>query len=500
MNSLRIPAAGSPGRLPHSSAGDSLAPAFEVPDVRHVISGQRWRELGADSLVVAILSPFLVLSSGWVHRLLLGVVILDIPLQFGTHFFFREDEAARGALGGLSFSMTTIALIGLYASWLLKSLARRGGEARTPLRINLPLAIYLVISGLSLIVAQDVSLSLFEFFLLVQLFLVNLYVANFVRSRQDVLFVVKLLLIGCALASLAIINIKLVGMPPILWGLPWGLPTRIQFDEYAASGYMRIGGTIGSPNNAGGYLSFVLVLAASVLFTRLRGAIKWLAMTALGLGGLALIFTFSRGAWAALALSTAVMLCLFAGRLRRFSWKAPLAGVAILVLLGLPFQDLIAARLFGDDRGAAESRIPLMKLAFRIIEDNPVLGVGSNNFPVVMNRYITSEFRSGFLFTVHNKYLLVWAETGILGLLAYLAFLLGTLRTGWKNWKQSDGPLSTLGLAITAALAGHMLQMAVEVFNGRPLAQLIWTTAGLLTAMQHIGSMPSSAEALSSSA
>jgi O-antigen ligase len=135
-----------------------------------------------------------------------------------------------------------------------------------------------------------------------------------------------------------------------------------------------------------------------------------------------------------------------------------------------------------------------MKLAFRIIEDNPVLGVGSNNFSVVMDRYLIPELRSGFVFAVHNKYLLVWAETGTLGLLAYLAFLLGTLRKSWQCWRFQDRFLSTIGLALGAGLAGHMLHMTVEVFNGRPLAQLICLTAGLLTAMHRIGATFSSAD------
>src|SRR5205823_54255 len=83
-----------------------------------------------------------------------------------------------------------------------------------------------------------------------------------------------------------------------------------------------------------------------------------------------------------------------------------------------PFHSLIGARLFGDDRGSAESRIPLMNLAFRIVEDNPVLGVGVNNFTVVMGRYLTSAFSEGFLFAVHNKYVLFLADTVIGQLIA----------------------------------------------------------------------------------
>jgi O-antigen ligase len=161
----------------------------------------------------------------------------------------------------------------------------------------------------------------------------------------------------------------------------------------------------------------------------------------------------------------------------------PLAAAALSLVLFLPFHRLISARLFGDDKGSAESRVPLMHLAFRIVKDNPVLGVGANNFTVVMNRYLSPEFREGFLFAVHNKYLLVLAETGAIGLLGFLAFLLGTVRKGWRCWRLSDDPLSLLALGFVAGLVGHMVHMTVDVFRGRPTQQLIWLIAGLLTAM-----------------
>ena len=48
-----------------------------------------------------------------------------------------------------------------------------------------------------------------------------------------------------------------------------------------------------------------------------------------------------------------------------------------------------------------------MNLGLRIIEDQLVLGLGANNFTVVMDQYLSSEFRRRcFLFAVHNKYLL----------------------------------------------------------------------------------------------
>jgi putative inorganic carbon (HCO3(-)) transporter len=442
---------------------------------------RRLRELGADSLVVAILSPFLALTGGWVPRVLLAVVVLDIPLQFGTHLYYREDDAALGALGGLSISATTLALALLYASQFIKALTNKNAEARPPIEVNAPLALFVGFSALSLVAAQDVSLSFFEVFLHLQMYLLFFYVANFVQTRQDVLYVVSVLLIGAMVESLIIIVLSFTGMPSSLWGIP----AHIYIDPGANQGFMRIGGTVGSPNQAAGYLSLLLAPAASLLFTSLGRAHKWLGRALLGLGGVALIFTFSRGGWIAVVLSITI-LGLLSSRRRGLSLKTPMVIVVVLVVLYLPFHSAISQRLLGDDRGSAESRIPLMKLAFRMIEDSPVLGVGSNNFQLVMPRYLTSEFRQGFRYAVHNKYLLVLTETGIGGFLAYLAFLLGTLRKGWRCWKLDDRILSPLALGFTAALAGHMVQMGVDVFRGRPITQLVWLVAGLLAATHRV--------------
>jgi O-antigen ligase len=441
----------------------------------------RLRTWSANSLVVAVLSPFLALTSGYVPRILLAVVILDIPLQFGTHLYYREEHAAFGALGGLSISATTIALSGLYAAWIMRVLANRNSVASPSLHINLPLLMYLAITTISMAVAQDVSLSFFEVFLLLESCLVYFYVANMVRTRQDVVFVVLLLLIGCLLESLIMIVLRFTGMPSTIWGIPAHI--YIYTDERER--LMRIGGTVGSYNFAAAYLSILLTSAASILFTNLGRVHKWLAIAVLGLGGVGLVFTLSRGAWMALALSI-TLLCWLGSRHAGLSLKTPIAVLLILSLLYLPFHAAISARLFGDDSGSAESRVPLMRLAFRIIEDNPLLGVGANNFTVVMDRYLTSDFREGWLFAVHNKYLLVLSETGMVGLLAFLAFLLDALRKGWRCWVHRDPLLSPLALGFAAGIAGHMLHMTVDVFRGRPTQQLLWLVAGLLTAMLRI--------------
>ncbi len=469
----------SPERNAALRAGDcQLMP--KMPDDR--LSANRGvRALGTDSLIVALLSPMAALTSDAVQKFLFAVVILDIPIELGTYLFYQPVQAALGALKGLSISATTIALAGLYTSWFIRTLANRTPRVRPRLHMNLALVFFLAITLLSVFVAQDKALSLFDLYLLFEACLIYFYVANNVRTWRDVLFVVALLLGGCLFESAVIIVIRFT----VTASTTWDYPIHIIAENFTGDGRMRIGGTIGVPNVAGAYLSVMLAAAASILFTDLGKMYKWLAAVVLALGGVALILTYSRGAWLALVLAT-IVICFVIGRQRGTSLKAPIAILVILAALYVPFGGSISARLFGDDRGSAESRIPLDELAFRMIGDNPLLGVGANNFTVAMDQYATSEFRREWLWAVHNKYLLVWAETGLGGLLAYLAFLVSTLRRGWQCWKFGDSQFSPLALGLVAGIAGHMLHQGVDLFRDRPLQQLVWLTAGLLVAMHGI--------------
>lgn len=262
-----------------------------------------------------------------------------------------------------------------------------------------------------------------------------------------------------------------------------GISSHTDVRTGTAGQYYRGGGTVGGPVTAASYLSLLLAPAISLLLTRLGRGYKWLGVLAFGLGGAALILTYTRGGWVASALSITI-LCLLAWRRGWLPLAVPVVVPVVAVLLSLPVHDAVLTRL-GDVR-TVQSRVPLMEITFRVIMDNPVLGVGINNFPAIMKQYVAPASGDVWLYAVHNKYLLVWAETGIGGLVTFLWFLLVTIRRGWQCWKFGDRFLSSLALGFTAAIVGQMVHMLVSIFNTRPQIQLLWLVAGLITAMRNM--------------
>jgi len=479
----------APGN-PVAFAGNFMVPRNQGPILQWIIAGGLGLGLGGYVLVVSSLlplqkAPLLVLAALLplilmivamivkdLQKILLAVIILDIPFQLDFNLYYQREFAAIGAEGGLTISVTLFCLVALYALWLSELLVRAAPLPRPWFRLSLPFVTYFVLVMLSVIVARNVLLSVFEIFLLLQMLLLWIYIVATTRTRQDVLFIVTLLLIGLALESLVMIMVGITG-------------SSIDFKVVSAVyDRGRVGGTFGSPIIAAGFLYLLLAPALSILLTRLNRYYKWLAVFAFALGGLALLLTFSRGGWIAFFFSTGA-LCLLAWRRGWLTSALPIIFAILVVLLGVFYQDAILSRIFGDDNGSAAARGPLMQLAFNMIRDNP-LGVGANNFAVRLMEYAILDTAGVWLYTVHNKYLLIWAETGLAGLGAFIWLLLTTIHRGWQCWRFNDRFLSPLAIAFTLAIIGHMIHMLVDVFHSRPTVQLLWLIAGLVTAMYSI--------------
>ena len=219
-----------------------------------------------------------------------------------------------------------------------------------------------------------------------------------------------------------------------------------------------------------------------MLFTPVGRTYKWLAATAFGLGTIALVFTLSRGAWISFAFAIPVFF-FFAWRRGAVSSRHVLLVGAVIVLVCTTVSGALYGRLFEEEGASASSRIPLMQLAQLVIEDHPFLGIGANNFALVVWRYVGPNFSGEFIHSVHNKYLLVWAETGIVSLAAFLWFLTSTLGRGWLCWQREDAKLAFPALAFAIAIAGQMLHMGVDIFTARPQIQLLWIVAAIISAI-----------------
>ena len=443
--------------------GLAVLGAFALP--------QEWTAL----TLLALLFVCLIVIVGNPQRMLLAVVLLEIPSRVDVSLFFNEEYALMGMQSGLILSAASLLLVGLYILWAVESLMRKRQTLPSPASIvvpSFPSIAYFITSCLCVLPAYNVQFALFEAITVLQMVLLHIYILHAVRTQKDVFFVLACLSISLGFEGFVMIGVRLFGE-----GVSLG-PFTARLGET-----LRVGGTIGSSNNAAAFLVFLIPLAISTLLTTMSRAYKVLALFAAGLGGIALMLTSSRGGW--LGGGTA-LLVIFIGAWR--SGRLSTARLLWLVMIGasfaLVFYDTILVRLTSDDGGAAYSRWPLIQMAFEMFLDHPFFGVGSNNFALALPSYATSAYSGEWLYTVHNKYLLVLTENGIVGLLAFMWVLLAALGSAYRTWHTPHPIISPLALGVVAALAGQMVCMSVGIFNGRQ--DIFWTITALGIALERL--------------
>jgi putative inorganic carbon (HCO3(-)) transporter len=420
-------------------------------------------------------APFAFLMSAWLEKVLLAVAVLDIPFQIGGPVWKDQAITDLGSPGSLDFTITTIALCGLYAAAFLRAALDSSEGSPRHWRLFLPLTLYFGVMGLSVMVAERPSLSIVELYLLGQVFLLFLYIANRTRTRNDVLFVVVLFLISITLHGVASVVLTRIGHTVHVTGFTAEVTP-------AAEGFSRVG-LPGSPNLAASCAATLLSVALGTLLTNVRGWVRKLAWVALCSGSVSLVLTLSRGGWLEFACSVFII-GYFALRRGWISRTLPIIAFIFALIVSVPLYSRIEFRLSSDDEGSAESRVPLDEIASRMIRDHPLMGVGANNFPVRMPDYLNTYNVRDYLATVHNTYLLIWSETGALGLIAYLWALFALMRQAWRCSKSDDPLLAPIALAFVGASVGLMLHMMVDKFVDG--IDAFWAFGGLIIAIQNI--------------
>jgi O-antigen ligase len=213
-------------------------------------------------------------------------------------------------------------------------------------------------------------------------------------------------------------------------------------------------------------------------------------------GSLALLFSFSRGGWLAFAVAVVVLLVGLV-RGRYVGVRGPVVAFFIATLIAVLFYPQIVAR-FGSEEGSAAAldRVYLIKIAWNMIKESPIIGVGANTFMSVVTKYARGpELQDIYLHMVHNQYLLVFAETGIVGMAAFLWFLFTCFREAWKCLKSKGSELTQMiGLSVTAAFIGMTIHMMVDMFASRMCLSFLFVLCSLCSASRKVEAAGEAAE------
>ncbi|HEU4782095.1 MAG TPA: O-antigen ligase family protein [Ktedonobacterales bacterium] len=332
---------------------------------------------------------------------------------------------------------------------------------RAQIAVFLALAAYLVVVCLSILVATDRVAALKEIVKWSEVMALVALSASYLRTAWRVRIVVWAT-IGAATVE------------ALLGYAQWVMATG----QAGPNGEnLRVFGTFAQPNPYGGFLNFGLLLALALALFGRDFRERWLATGAgvLLLGAQAL--AGSRGALLGLLVALVVMVTIGA---RRERLAAIIAAVSIpLIAIGwltnliperiqqavleqLRVSDALNGTLTSTNFSTVE-RLSHWVAGLRMFTAHPILGVGAGNYDAAYGDFALPNWPDA-LGHAHNYYINAAAETGILGLIAFLALTAATLYLGLYVARHTGLPGALPGAqrAIALGLLGAAVALAVH--------------------------------------
>lgn len=243
--------------------------------------------------------------------------------------------------------------------------------------------------------------------------------------------------------------------------------------------FNRMTGPYENPIDLGTYFMVVIPVVLMAAMSRRSGGGRWLLWGALGAMVLGLARTWALGAIVGLCLGLFVMV-LAEPKFRRH-------GVVLaMVVVGSSAFFLHRAGYLGEKLSLSgfgkTDRWMMWQAAVGMIKDRPWFGQGLNTF---MANYLTywvgGEQMPRY---AHNCYLQMAAETGFVGLSAFVWLLASQVRGLLHGIRRAAIEEHMMLLGCLGGLSAFLAQAAIDTnFYSLRQAALFWTLAGLATGM-----------------
>ena len=351
--------------------------------------------------------------------------------------------------------------------WIIKAiLTRRPLFVRTPL--DLPILLFTLIAGLSVITAVDPGYSLEEF------------IREWIR--------------GICLFYLVVNNVRHEQMKYILGALVLG---NILMVSYGIFDFFRQGGILfdfkvraGSLHSGMGTFGTYLVTIIPFILVSLffvRNPRQFLAILILfSLNIFALILNFSLGAWVAM-----VVLILLVG-LKFFPRKVMLLSLA-LFSIGILFLFFNSDRPFyhrftdySTGPNSYNTRWTLTKFSLEKIKGNPLqmIGFGQRSFAKQYKEFV-EKYKEAPMWHAHNTFLNIALQTGLQGLILFCFLLYRLLKYCHEKAKLEENPLRKFYLTATFMMViTFFVRNLSDDFFIDDSALLFWFLSGIIFAME----------------
>jgi O-antigen ligase len=388
------------------------------------------------------------------------------------------DIANRTALGGVVLdAVHALVLVAIGLTLAAAIQARRWPRFPTPLA--LPLAVWLAVQVTSAALAPSHRAeALATLARPASGALLAWAVTDLCRRRQKSTQLLHALALG-GLGVAAIALAEASGAPGIA-----DLLNALHDGEIPIGDVPRVAATLSHPNEAAMLLELglpLLVAAAWAAAPRWRTPMILAAMACM----LAIVLTFSRAGVVTALLEVGLLGVLAARRAQR-GWLLTAAAVALVVPLALAWTGLADPGL--DRRllaGLDESsqlqppRTEFWSVATEMLRDNPLLGVGPDNFRWRFTDY-SGNAVDNLGIHAHNQYLEALADSGVLGFVSLCWLLAALVLASVKSLRLASRADWPWRAALLTSLSAWLVHAVLDDFERFwPTSVAFWLIAGL---------------------
>jgi O-antigen ligase len=398
-------------------------------------------------LIGAAIALFMLIAlpEPWDIRLPLYLIVLVLSiLRPRTALYLMPFAVPWGSLdvitvAGLNLNSADVLVAFLTAGWLMSFTLRpiRTQAVAGPCdhdRLQVPRYLILATVGLlcvmilSMIDAISISSSLKEISKWIEFLVLILIGSQYIRTRKQLWTIVVL--------------ICLAGITQAFYGY-------IQYffnlgpEAFVRDASLRVYGTFGQPNPFAGYINMPLSITIAVFLLGRDWITRTFALLGTALLLAAELLSKSRGGEIALAATVLFIVIVGMPRLRPIASVVAIIGLGVLgvFLTGwvpdyvfLPIQKLLGTSQISFTAPSAADYSTAERLAhwiagIHMFIDHPILGVGIGNYPDAYPQYYITIFVNS-LGHAHNYYINIAAETGFIGLIAFLLFLMAIFFAG----------------------------------------------------------------------